>query len=449
MEIYLFSILTCFLVSNQKAGTTQSNNPKIHSFRVISSRDATINSITAATTGTTTLTTSVSSESGICDVTPSNDNSKKFSNNTSNNNTTSSSNNNTNSNNQSHQQQHKIQKPILMCFICKLSFGNTKSFTLHANSEHTLNLNDAEKLLLVREYSSAIIQRNNDEKPQISFLEPLDIQNNLSNLSNNNNPSNNSNNQISNNSNNDSCNDMNAELSQQQQQQQQNYNKNESSQQKQLLIPKSLASLTNSSQNLLTTAPSGGLSPSMLRTAGVPNALATAAAANRLAADLKLLSSSADYNNLLETTKSLNDFLQQQQRLSCPEHQDVLSLKDIDCKNCELININHMQSPQPASPVRSSSKSPLSTISPLKNQSFNTNPEQSSQDINLNLSNASSNSSSSTSSPITSNLTPTQSLLHQQQQMQGQQNLNTSPSFTIGACPDHMNGRPIGVDCAR
>lgn len=331
-----------------------------------------------------------------------------------------------------------------MCFICKLSFGNTKSFTLHANSEHTLNINDAEKLLLVREYSSAIIQRNNDEKPQISFLEPLDIQNNLNNLSNNNNPSNNSNNQISNNSNNDNCNDMNvAEPIQQTQAQQQNCNKNDSLQhQKQLLIPKSLASLTNNSQNLLTT-PSGGLSPNMLRTSGVPNV-------NLL--NLKLLNSAADYNSLLESTKSLNDFLQQQQqqqRLACPEHQDMLSLKDIDCKNCELININRMQSPQPTSPVRSSSKSPLSAISPLKNQNFNTNQEQSNQDINLNVSNASSNSSSSTSSPITSNLTSSQSMLHQQQQMQGQQNLNTSPSFTIGACPDHMNGRPIGVDCAR
>uniref|UniRef100_A0A1A9WQB1 C2H2-type domain-containing protein n=1 Tax=Glossina brevipalpis TaxID=37001 RepID=A0A1A9WQB1_9MUSC len=69
----------------------------------------------------------------------------------------------------------KIQKPILMCFICKLSFGITKSFSLHASIEHGLNLQELEKyLLLQREYSSAIIQRNMDEKPQISFLEPID-----------------------------------------------------------------------------------------------------------------------------------------------------------------------------------------------------------------------------------------------------------------------------------
>lgn len=24
-----------------------------------------------------------------------------------------------------------------------------------------------------------------------------------------------------------------------------------------------------------------------------------------------------------------------------------------------------------------------------------------------------------------------------------------APSFTIGACPEHVNGRPFGVDCSR
>lgn len=69
---------------------------------------------------------------------------------------------------------HK-NKPILMCFICKLSFGNVNSFSLHANTEHRLNLKELEQQLLKREYSSAIIQRNMDEEPQISFLQPLDI----------------------------------------------------------------------------------------------------------------------------------------------------------------------------------------------------------------------------------------------------------------------------------
>lgn len=66
------------------------------------------------------------------------------------------------------------QKPILMCFICKLSFGNAKLFSSHASTEHKLNLSETEKSLLFRECSSAIIQKNSEEITQISFLEPLD-----------------------------------------------------------------------------------------------------------------------------------------------------------------------------------------------------------------------------------------------------------------------------------
>lgn len=62
-----------------------------------------------------------------------------------------------------------------MCFICKLSFGNTKSFGLHANTEHALNLQENEKNLLNREYSSAIIQRTDNKEPEISFLQPLGL----------------------------------------------------------------------------------------------------------------------------------------------------------------------------------------------------------------------------------------------------------------------------------
>ncbi|XP_037712460.1 zinc finger protein 2 isoform X3 [Drosophila subpulchrella] len=101
------------------AGATYKSSPKIHSFRVVSAQDA----------------------NSACQ-----DQIRAF----------------------------KIQKPILMCFICKLSFGNVKSFSLHANSEHRLNLEELDQQLLNREYSSAIIQRNMDEKPQISFLQPLD-----------------------------------------------------------------------------------------------------------------------------------------------------------------------------------------------------------------------------------------------------------------------------------
>lgn len=120
------------------------NNPKIHSFRVVSANDAQRilpSTVNAADSTVTALSGGGSTAGNNLDVKSSS--------------------------------AAKITKPILMCFICKLSFGNTKSFGLHANTEHTLNLQENEKNLLNREYSSAIIQRNIDEKPQISFLQPL------------------------------------------------------------------------------------------------------------------------------------------------------------------------------------------------------------------------------------------------------------------------------------
>lgn len=119
------------------------NNPKIHSFRVVTASDAQC-----------ILPTGVNTDSTVTPI-----NSGMDSNNLDGKSSSST----------------KITKPILMCFICKLSFGNTKSFGLHANTEHTLNLQENEKNLLNREYSSAIIQRNIDEKPQISFLQPLGL----------------------------------------------------------------------------------------------------------------------------------------------------------------------------------------------------------------------------------------------------------------------------------
>lgn len=90
---------------------------------------------------------------------------------------------------------HHRQKPILMCFICKLSFGQGKLFSSHASTEHKLNLNENEKTLLSRECSSAIIQKNTEDISQISFLEPLDAARSMSddNNSDNNNNSNNEN----------------------------------------------------------------------------------------------------------------------------------------------------------------------------------------------------------------------------------------------------------------
>jgi AT-binding transcription factor 1 len=64
-------------------------------------------------------------------------------------------------------------KPILMCFICKISFGYAKSFVSHATAEHALLPNEAEQRLLGQRNTSAIIQGVGKEKePLLSFLEP-------------------------------------------------------------------------------------------------------------------------------------------------------------------------------------------------------------------------------------------------------------------------------------
>ena len=65
-------------------------------------------------------------------------------------------------------------KPILMCFICKLSFGNSKSFKTHCSDEHRLDFNEEEVDMLQLENISALIQpAGRDKSPLLSFLEPV------------------------------------------------------------------------------------------------------------------------------------------------------------------------------------------------------------------------------------------------------------------------------------
>uniref|UniRef100_A0AAY4A8J7 Zinc finger homeobox protein 3 n=1 Tax=Denticeps clupeoides TaxID=299321 RepID=A0AAY4A8J7_9TELE len=65
------------------------------------------------------------------------------------------------------------RKPILMCFLCKLSFGFSRSFVTHAVHDHRMTLNEEEQKLLSNKYVSAIIQGiGKDKEPLISFLEP-------------------------------------------------------------------------------------------------------------------------------------------------------------------------------------------------------------------------------------------------------------------------------------
>lgn len=64
-------------------------------------------------------------------------------------------------------------KPILMCFLCKLSFGYARSFATHAVHDHRMTLCEDERQLLGDKHASAIIQGiGKDKEPLISFLEP-------------------------------------------------------------------------------------------------------------------------------------------------------------------------------------------------------------------------------------------------------------------------------------
>ena len=65
-------------------------------------------------------------------------------------------------------------KPILMCFVCKLSFGFATSFVNHCTGEHNITLSEKERSVLDTKNSSAILQLvGKDKDPVVSFLEPV------------------------------------------------------------------------------------------------------------------------------------------------------------------------------------------------------------------------------------------------------------------------------------
>ena len=66
-------------------------------------------------------------------------------------------------------------KPILMCFICKLSFGCAKSFVSHCAETHSLELSPEELSILdPSKNSSAIVQSvGKEQEIRVSFLEPV------------------------------------------------------------------------------------------------------------------------------------------------------------------------------------------------------------------------------------------------------------------------------------
>lgn len=64
-------------------------------------------------------------------------------------------------------------KPILMCFVCKLSFGFARSFANHAQSEHGVTLKENEKEVLAADCSAILQCVGADKRPVVSLLEPL------------------------------------------------------------------------------------------------------------------------------------------------------------------------------------------------------------------------------------------------------------------------------------
>ncbi|XP_063169352.1 zinc finger homeobox protein 3 [Candoia aspera] len=65
------------------------------------------------------------------------------------------------------------RKPILMCFLCKFSFGYVRSFVAHAVHDHRITLSEEERKILSNKNISAIIQGiGKDKEPLVSFLEP-------------------------------------------------------------------------------------------------------------------------------------------------------------------------------------------------------------------------------------------------------------------------------------
>ncbi|KAL1257137.1 hypothetical protein QQF64_012682 [Cirrhinus molitorella] len=64
-------------------------------------------------------------------------------------------------------------KPILMCFLCRLSFGRSHLFRAHASRQHSITFSDEEQHLLSFKHTSAILQPSGSgDQPLLCFLEP-------------------------------------------------------------------------------------------------------------------------------------------------------------------------------------------------------------------------------------------------------------------------------------
>ncbi|XP_009322962.1 PREDICTED: zinc finger homeobox protein 3-like, partial [Pygoscelis adeliae] len=61
------------------------------------------------------------------------------------------------------------RKPILMCFLCKLSFGYVRSFVTHAVHDHRMTLSEEERKILSNKNISAIIQGIGKDKEPLTL----------------------------------------------------------------------------------------------------------------------------------------------------------------------------------------------------------------------------------------------------------------------------------------
>lgn len=351
---------------------TTANNPKIHSFRVVAAGDAQCNklSFTSLLNGPEKFGGFTNDTDSILSASPA-----------------------------------KITKPILMCFVCKLSFGNTKSFGLHANAEHSLNLQESDKILLSRDYSSAILQRSVDEKPQISFLEPFDSHQLIDNKNENTQKSKLntvcdsstpspitrlspmcespkiSNNQFV------ASNDI----------------SNSNLDQDSAFSDNATDNKNSSRKKSMNASESTGKGINNKITNDFPNQPQQSMyfKHDRLTPSTPLNASQQNFQ--FQELKHKQEIPSQPTFVGCPIH---LTGKGIDCKACEMLECSF------PSGVAVDIKSPLT---PSKSPNNPCHYTSSSPTLTL--------AGSPTNQP--------------------------APSFTIGACPEHVNGRPFGIDCAR
>ena len=277
-------------------------------------------------------------------------------------------------------------KPILMCFICKLSFGCAKSFASHILETHSLELSSEERSILEpSKNSSAIVQSvGKEQEIRVSFLEPVTSSFSTPNLD-----------------------------------------------------------TSDVAISAATAATDNKQSPT-INPGAISNLLAAvAASASGLPSSTKdslLLSQSKEGGDATNADamgppsfKLLQQLQAQHQQLISEDPTTSLHLPLPPISSPPIHNSTSSNSP-PSMTGRSNSLSPAAGGSALNTRydspspSLTSNPSASQQFSSL----------------------PQLSLLSQQQSHPNTPtNANMLQGTTIGACPEHINGRPTGVECVK